>query len=104
MNKDKFLAQYGSVEHLDKLVDHEVPAIRKMIPKNPAVTSRHLDKLISDTRPNVREAAARSHYVTSRHISRALSDPHDEVRSAALEPHITAVKPEHIARGLDDPD
>lgn len=53
----EFLAQYGSEEHLDELVDKGDWWDREAIALNPFATKEHLSKLVNDSNDDVKIAA-----------------------------------------------
>ena len=56
-NKKLFLAKYGSVEHLDKLINDKNIEVRWNLARHPSLQKEHLDKLVNDKDSSVREAA-----------------------------------------------
>ena len=74
----EFLAQYGSKEHLDKLVDDPDPYVRETVAYH---SKEHLDKLINDENPYVRVAVAKNG--NQDHLEKLIHDPHYEVNNAA---------------------
>jgi hypothetical protein len=52
----KFLARYGSKEHMDKLAGDEDKYVRYNIASNPSLHKEHMDKLAGDKDRDVRNA------------------------------------------------
>lgn len=86
MSNKKFLAKYGSAEHIHHILDnkHLGSDTAYYAFENPNLNGSHVSKALDHADENIRSIAAGSHLATPEHIDKALSDKSSYVREIAI--------------------
>ena len=77
-NKE-FIASFGSIDQLDKLIDDPAVSKSSMI-ENPNIQDRHINKLVNDPAWVVRSNIARHPKLSSENVNTLIKDNHWAVR------------------------
>lgn len=83
--------------HIDKLISHKDPGVRRAMASHSALQSHHIDKLVADSDPDVKYAISSHPKLQSHHIDKLIESDTAKIHGIG---HILAghenIKPHHI--------
>lgn len=78
-DKAKFLAKYGSSEHVSTLIDHPDWYTRACVAENLNLSHEHVTKLANDPNRIVRRQLALNTSISDEHREKLINDPDENV-------------------------